>query len=529
MKSRLKRFWDYLDGVYGLLLILYCSLVFGTQAVLANESFTDILRGIFLAVFFSVLLCPLLLRWVKKLRSLPDGQQAANGKDRIWKAAFFLIPLLVMLVYFAAYYPGGFATDVVNQYGQAVKGQYDNWHPVIHTLFAHKLPLTVSGGWIGSVVLFQIVLLSLAIGYALCSLLRYTSRKVVLIVLAFFVLNPQTGIMGMFPFKDFSFAIGTLLLMTFALHTVFTKGAWLRNAWHMTAFILVLTAVTLFRHNAILFTVPLLFALLWYAEKKRILIICLATIVLVAAVNYPLYSALKVAKADQRQTEVLGLPMSVIGAVVVNRPEALDAETLEFAYRVAPREVWVDGYIDGYNYVKWQPETDNDVIEEYGAVRVVKMMLKSMAASPVTALKGLIGVTCPVYSLSYFYHLNGAWVIENPYGISQQGIGALQHLLYQYSELCSVIAPHLFYSLGALHLVLILAVLGRCRFKRRNELKKMCLALPVLVYNFGTALLMTGAEDACRFFYYTYLVTPLLLILYFRKKEEEPAVKGKTV
>ena len=145
MKSRLKRFWDYLDGVYGLLLILYCSLVFGTQAVLANESFTDILRGIFLAVFFSVLLCPLLLRWVKKLRSLPDGQQAANGKDRIWKAAFFLIPLLVMLVYFAAYYPGGFATDVVNQYGQAVKGQYDNWHPVIHTLFAHKLPDLPSG------------------------------------------------------------------------------------------------------------------------------------------------------------------------------------------------------------------------------------------------------------------------------------------------------------------------------------------------------------------------------------------------
>ena len=37
------------------------------------------------------------------------------------------------------------------------------------------------------------------------------------------------------------------------------------------------------------------------------------------------------------------------------------------------------------------------------------------------------------------------------------------------------------------------------------------------VYNFGTTLLLTGAEDSYRFFYYTFLLVPVLLIILFKK------------
>ena len=38
-------------------------------------------------------------------------------------------------------------------------------------------------------------------------------------------------------------------------------------------------------------------------------------------------------------------------------------------------------------------------------------------------------------------------------------------------------------------------------------------------YNYGTTLLLTGVDDAARFFYYTYLIAPLLLVFIFKKEE----------
>ncbi|MBO4872303.1 MAG: hypothetical protein J5496_02690 [Lachnospiraceae bacterium] len=525
MKKILKGFWNYIDGVYGLLLSLYASLAFGSQAVLIYDSFADIARGIVLSIFFSFLFCPLLLKKLRTLELKAPGE--AGRKDRLLRWLFFLIPLAVMLIAFAAFYPGGFATDPVNQYGQAVSSQYGDWHPVIHTLLAYKLPLLLTGGWTGSVVLFQILWLSAAVGTVLCVILKYAGRKIAVFSLLLFVLNPQLSFMAMFPFKDMSFAACTLLLTAFSLEICFTKGEWLRKTPRLIAFILLLALATLLRHNGILFTLPLLFAVFWFVGKKRTLIVGLGVLLLMGLVKLPLQKLLNVQKADQRQVEMLGVPMSVIGAVAANRPDALDEETREFAFKVAPQEVWERGYIDGFNYVKWAPETDNDVIEEYGAVSVVKMMLKSIKASPVTALKGLIRVTCPVYSPFYYYHFKDVWVTDNAYGLTQTGLPALRNLEYQYSQLAGIVAPHLFYCLGAMHLLILAAVLAKCRFRKKEDLKKLCLALPLLIYNFGTALLMTGAEDACRFFFYTYFVTPLLLILFFRKDaQESPIAKG---
>ena len=525
MKRILKAFWTYIEGAYGLILSLYASLAFGTQAVLIYDSFTDIARGIVVSLFFSFLLCPLLIR---KLRTLEPKGSGAAGKDgsRLRKILFFLLPLAVMLIAFAAFYPGGFATDPVNQYAQAASGQYDDWHPVLHTLLAYKLPLLISGGWAGSVVLFQILQFAAVIGYTLCVIEKYAGRKTSVFVLLLFVFNPQLSYMAMFPFKDMSFAMGALLLAVFALEIYKTKGGWIRKIPHLIAFILVMAVTTLLRHNAVLYTVPLLFAVFWYIGGKKTILIGLSVLALMGLVKLPLYKLLNVQKADQRQVEVLGVPMSVIGAVAANRPEALDAETREFAFKVAPQEVWEKGYLDGFNYVKWDAQTDNNVIEEYGAVNVVKMMLKSLKASPVTALKGLVRVTCPVYSPFYYYHFNDVWVTDNTLGLKQTGIPSLRNLEYQYQQLAGIAAPHLFFCFGAMHLLLLAVLLSRCRFGKKEDRKKLCLALPLLMYNFGTALLMTGAEDACRFFFYTWFVVPLLLILFFTTDEQAAAVSA---
>lgn len=520
MKRILKGFWHYIDGAYGLLLSLYAGLAFGSQAILIYDSFKDIARGLCLSFFFAFLLCPPLIRFLRK-QEIRKPEKERAGKERLLKALFFLLPLAAMLIAFGAFYPGGFATDPLNQYAQALSGQYDDWHPVLHTLLMYTLPLKLSGGWAGSVVLFQILIFTAVLGYALLVILKYAGRKWAVLVLLLWILNPQTSYMALFPFKDMSFAMGALLLTVFSFEIYQTKGAWLGNKLQLGAFALVLAITTLLRHNAILFTLPLLLAVLCLAGWKRTLILSLLALLVMGLVKIPLYRILNVQKADQRQVEMLGVPMSVIGAVAAQRPEALNEEVQEFVFRVAPREVWEQGYIDGFNYVKWDLQTDNDVIEEQGALSVVGMMFQSFKASPVTALKGLVRVTCPVYSPFYYYHFNTVWVAENEQGLTQTGVPLLRNMEHKYADLAGTMAPHLFYCLGAMHLILISALLARLRFRRKEDRKMLYLALPLLVYNFGTALLMTGAEDACRFFFYTYFVVPPLLILLFMKRDTE--------
>ena len=67
----------------------------------------------------------------------------------------------------------------------------------------------------------------------------------------------------MFPLKDVSFAIGALLLLTYALQIYVTKGEWVRKPINMAFFIVAEVLTTLFRHNAVLFTVPLIAAVLF--------------------------------------------------------------------------------------------------------------------------------------------------------------------------------------------------------------------------------------------------------------------------
>ena len=96
--------------------------------------------------------------------------------------------------------------------------------------------------------------------------------------------------------------------------------------------------------------------------------------------------------------------MTIIGAVVTHTPEALDEETREFAYKVAPKEVWEEKYKDGsYNAVKWDDRTNNNVIEEYGTQKVISMMFKSINASKCVALTSLIKLTDANYSLTDDY------------------------------------------------------------------------------------------------------------------------------
>ncbi len=537
MKDSIKKVITYIGGLNGVLCILYTSLILSSYAFVSKLILPDdiamLITGFRMALFVrsvgiivvgAILVCPLILRKVKTL----SMNQDEKTYDKKWFLYLFVIIFLVMFLHYLAYYPGGFSQDTITQYQQAISNQYSDWHPVFQTLFAIKLPLVLMGGWIGSIVLWQILLFSLTLAYGIYQLLQYTNKTFAIGSLLFILLNPTTTNVLMFPWKDTSFLIGTFLLTIFAMQIFFTKGAWCEKKSHLIFLILTISFTTLFRHNAILFTLTYILAVLFSLPKKKVAVLSVAVLAIVLGVKYPLYHALKVEKPENRQVETLGLPMTVIGATAKYDFDSLDEETKEFVLKVAPKEVWEEAYVYGsFNLVKYREETNVQVIEEYGTKKVLSMMKKCFQASPISAMMGFIRATDGVYSVSenYLYAVIPN-VEENDVGIEQGGIGFLQTINYYGTAFMAVMFPHVFTFVGTIHLAFVVIILAKYKLNRWEDWKKIFYVLPIFAYNFGSMLFLSHYGDVYRYFCYTFLLVPMLLgILLVNCKERSSSLK----
>ena len=513
--------WKYLEGVNGLILILYSIFIFSTYAFVATEQISSWGKWTILIVILSIVICPLVLKLTKKIRIHQPRKATHNF---LWLLLFFVVPLILFLAKYIIYYPTAFSPDSIVQYQQILTDAYNDWHPVIQTLLFLKLPLLLTGGWIGSITLFQIVEFSVILAYALYTIRKHTNNLYAILAMLFILLNPQTTNMAMYPWKDVSFAMGALLLVTYTLRIYFTSGEWIKRPLNLIALFVTFALTTLMRHNAPLFTIPLFIAIFFLIHKKRALLILGCAIVLVALIKIPLYSALHVEKSEDRQIETLGLPMNIIGSVATYAPEDLDEETRTFIYQVASEEVWNEQYTYGdYNSVKWDERTNNEIIEEYGTGKVLSMALQCIKNSPKESLNGLIHLTDAVYTVcDHYLYYDLPMIFENDYDITQQGIPKLQEFNEKMTYRISKYLPWIFMYLGSMHLVLLISVLAKCRLNKWKEWKKILLILPVFLYNFGTAILLTSANDSSRFFYYTFLILPTLLVFLYKDDERSP-------
>ena len=528
----LKSVSKYFGGINGLLFTVYCVFVVSTHAVYVSNSDYGFLRAFVLPLFFCTIICP----WVlKTLREFDAGRllsfDKSESKNKKIRALLFLLPFLCFLFRYIAYYPGGFSYDVLNQLGQAISNSYEDWHPVIHTLLVIKLPLILTGKWIGSIVLFQIIAFSAAIGYSLCSLYKFVNKKTVVLFTLLICLNPQVCNMAVYPWKDVAFAIGALLLVTFAMNICLSEGEWIKRPVNISAFIIIAALTTLFRHNALLFTIPLIVAVLFYVTGKRGVIIIVGVILIVAGIKGPLYSALDVRPAYQTQSELLGLPLSVIGNVVVNDPDSVDDEIKSFAYSIAPAEVLTEHFDGGFNSIKFSSGSNIKAVDGYKTKQIIGYMLKCIDSSPQYALKGLISVTHTLYSVfDDFTYSSLPSILDNNMGVKAGGVSAMQRINAAYNKISLLFLPHLFIYFGTMHLLLIAVMFAKCRLNKKSDLKRILLILPLFIYNFGTMLLLSGAEDTLRFFFYTFLVTPIMLVMLLKPHAEiESGEKKKQV
>ncbi len=283
-----------------------------------------------------------LLRIVSRIPHIDLSKNNVTDKKTIIIvfAVSALFSFVVLMIWFIGYRPGSFQGDCVFQYKQAITGRYTDWHPAWQTFLFYTIPLKLTGGALWSMTFFQMLWFSLIMGYVCVVVFRYAGIKWMIGILAYIMLNPYTGQMLLYPWKDSAFAMAGAVVMAMSVCIFCSKGEWADSLWRCVLFGIFAANCTVFRHNAILFTAVVLIATGFFTAKKRWLIIAMSAVLSYVVIQGPVSALLHVESDPQTVVQAVGLPMTVIGNVTKETPDKLDEETSEFVYSMADQEAW---------------------------------------------------------------------------------------------------------------------------------------------------------------------------------------------
>lgn len=477
-----------------------------------------LLLGAMIAVVIMNKLCNIILR-------MNTGESLIKKELAIWFITCFLCTFGVLMMYYYAFFPGSFSADSNWQLSQAVSGNYSDWHPFIHTFLFFTIPMKIFHAE-EMIVFLQILYFSVSLAYLIMTIRKYgCSRNLCAFGLFLVLCSPVTGNILMHPWKDCGLAIFSMITMAHYINIILSKGKWLQKKRNVIVCSLFFVLTTLVRHNAILFVLPMMITLLiigWKKYRRRVLYTIFIFIITIFIVKIPIYHIYKVEKPGSRILESTGMCMVIMGNVIKNCPEVLDEEVREFLYEVSPKEVWKTAYYTGdFNSVKWSSsETDLTVIEKAGIKDLLKYTFKAFRASEMYSLQAFLQLTGMVWKidgdLTWSIGVSADTekteiILDN---VKQEKV---KQLLTNWKTLMDKsILRYLMNYIGWFNLVLI--ALALISIKKKKDWLHVFHILPLLCYNFGTALLLTGFD--WRFFYLNFpIIIPTVFLLVKTTKE----------
>ena len=502
---------------------LYLTSVISSQLFLSHQRLDPSLAFVFPLVALSFFCISLFL--AKKDMLCED----VRGKNRcyIFAVIVFLLTFALLSAWQRALYPGSFSPDSFEQYKQAFSGEYNDWHPALHTWLFFSFPMLFSESP-AVIVCFQLIWFALATGYLFYVMY---SEGCPLPFLAFsFVFmtaNPNTALIMLYPWKDSAFTILATVCFAQLVRIYRSDGEWLFKIQNVIAFAFFCFLATSVRHNAVLLTLPLfavVFVFFKNARKKTALAFGLFLAMLLV-LRLPIYSLADVDSPKHRTTETMGLPMTLLADVYMNDREAMSDDALRFMDSLATQENWEKHYsFGGFNSFKWSDGTIYDKIDQEGPAKILGYAFESANASPEIAKRSVLTLTKMVWGMDY----GNGWNIG--YGISGNDIGIKKEYDAESVERINAYRgavngsslKYLFNYIGVIISCLLVASVSKIG---RGGIKRFFAIIPLLIYNFGTMLLLTGHDF--RFFHLNFvLAVPLIFILFSCLRENDGCFKS---
>jgi hypothetical protein len=443
---------------------------------------------------------------------------------------FLFVSIIVYAVYiinFLANYPGGISPDSIEQWNQVKSGTFNNWHPAIHSMLIWLITRVIDN--YAYVIRFQILCFGLMSGYLAATLVSWGIKFRWIVVFLFILISPVTtyGII-LFAWKDNALTICLLCLTAYMINIVLSDGIWLRKWYNIVSFAIVFALASLVRHNGIFFTAPLLIFIFMFIKKAKLytLLTIAASILVIYGITHGLYQKVNVEiPKEQTYVEAVGLPMTILGGVLVKKPEALDDETKTFLNNIASEQLWRRNFRHGsFNSVKFLYPNHKEAIMGIPPRRLLNMTLQAIKNAPEESLLEVVALTRLVWSPFEWQYNIPVWFNESARGIvyTREEINAMQPIKDKYMERNNIlqkaielITPHHLLTSIGLHMLLLL-IAGVYSINRNLGYKAFFLFLPSAAYNFGTMLLLCGQD--WRFFHFNTVITLPLIIALLAKK-----------
>ncbi len=447
--------------------------------------------------------------------------------DRVLIVCFFLFAAVFLLDQ-----PDFNNPDTVDQWNQVQTLQFRDWHPVLHTLLIRATSQITNT--MTESALVQFFLLLLTFRWLLHLLYRNgVPEKWIRIILWYWVLNPVTWWLYQTILKDAVLVILALLLTGQLSLLFFSEGERLKKWSTLLILFLLLSGIFLIRHNGGMIVLPLLVLLPFIYRKYALRLIGIAVLVLgsvylvknVATIylehpglrSSPFSEEFRTAKKEtlkerRNQTcfETVGLPMSIMGGVLLLDPERLPEKAKAFMLGIEPEAVWRRYLLFGnYNTFKWK--NDHSIALKKEILRMepkefLSLFFQTVRSAPQTSLRAAARQTevvwAPIAEFDY----------ELP-GFPQESFTRFDRR-FLINLLNSPIFAWL-WSVGSCNVLFLFLAVGLIR---RHGEKVLTLTLPWLCYNWGTMLLLC-AQDYRFFAFNPMILLPVAAVLLRRKEE----------
>ena len=418
-----------------------------------------------------------------------------------------VITFIGQMVYYGAYYPGGFNLDAYGQWDQ-VHGnmQWDNWHPII-TSFIYWI-LTRIQDDLGFCILVQIIIFTFSFVCLIYQMSKIGVKSWVLIAISVITaVNPAIGTNNVCLIKDVYFSIAVLWSVIITIRIVTSKGEWLNsNKRHCVYLILTLAFIVMVRHNGIIYMIPLCLSIIVIYRNtwKRVVIGFIVALLIAIFVETGFLGMISVRKHSNVDAEMVGIPMAAMVNSYINDYDEVPDEVRELLEKIADKDTWSDMYYLGeWDSCRWDVDGD-EIIKDLGALNVWKLFIKTARACPETTYYSIAENTRIVWQLVGEVYWNPYVYIEYPniYGIHEEHNLVCENIVNRILWISYQVPISSFvWNTGVLIILLLGAgILAIVSGKRSTYI----LLIPAFCYMAGIILLLCGPNF--RYFYFEQVI-----------------------
>ncbi|WP_102264280.1 DUF6020 family protein [Mesobacillus jeotgali] len=455
------------------------------------------------------------------LRYKVESKELAISRSRI--LIYGLPTILFAPLYLIAFFPGVLTPDSFAQWGQAHGAPYNNWHPLMYTLFIETLiqiidsPAIVAG--------FQILLMGMVFGYCLYRFeLRGVPWKILYIVAIVLALLPMNGIYSVTVWKDILYNLFLLLFTMNIIEMVISKGKWFSKSGNISVFIFSSLGLIFFRHNG--FPVFLVFSmflfLAYWRQWKQLLPITLSIIIVHTIYTGPIFEALKVRDSDPN--ELLSIPSQQLANVIVHDGKMTEGQK-NYLNEIFPLAMWKE-YYHPYTSdpIKFSDEYNREAIFPNRFNEYLKVWWNVCLQNPTLAIDSFLKQTSIVWQINEPEGLGQqstyvTYIHENKYGIERITVSEnIRNMMTDYLEVSKTegIVKMVIWR-PALHMFIAL-FFGYIAYLRFG-VKSLLVLLPFML-NIMSIFVAVPAQSY-RYLYGTTLVMVIIILYSFLSEKEK--------